>query len=174
MIIAVVLRNVRNVNTFDDYILYMLLLLLFFFFRKTLGVLALGQILSWLLCGTGIFSQLLQTNYDIQAPTAQSFLNYLLLGFVYTSQFACQTENFKETLKNRGWKYLILSLIDVEANFLVVKAYQYTNLTSIQVRQSVHERRDWMIILVCGIFRQHSWQWQLLHDMYQLTAVLPG
>ncbi|PIK50230.1 putative solute carrier family 35 member F2-like [Apostichopus japonicus] len=33
----------------------------------------------------------------------------------------------------RGWKYLIVALIDVEANYLVVKAYQYTTLTSIQM-----------------------------------------
>ena len=99
-----------------------------------MGVLALGQFLSLLLCGTGVFSQLLEKNYAIQAPTTQSFVNYLLLALVYTTQFACQREQFKETLKTRGWKYLILGLVDVEANFLVVKAYQYTNLTSIQVR----------------------------------------
>jgi solute carrier family 35 protein F1/2 len=41
--------------------------------------------------------------------------------------------NVLEIFKERGWKYFVLGLIDVEANFLVVKAYQYTNLTSIQV-----------------------------------------
>lgn len=29
---------------------------------------------------------------------------------------------------------MILGLIDLEANYLVVKAYQYTTLTSVQVR----------------------------------------
>jgi solute carrier family 35 protein F1/2 len=37
-------------------------------------------------------------------------------------------------LKKRWWKYLLLGLVDVEANYTVVKAYQYTTLTSIQVR----------------------------------------
>lgn len=29
---------------------------------------------------------------------------------------------------------MILGIIDIEANYLVVKAYQYTTLTSVQVR----------------------------------------
>lgn len=105
-----------------------------FHFRKFLGILALGQLLSWLVCGTGVFSQLLVTNYDIAIPTTQSFLNYLLLGFVYTTALACHPRDFKTRLKETGWKYFLLALCDVEANYLVVKAYQYTNLTSIQVR----------------------------------------
>ena len=102
-------------------------------FRKFLAILALGQLLSWLVCGTGVFSQLLVTNYNIEIPTSQSFLNYVLLGVVYTTALACHPGDFKSRLKERGWKYFLLALFDVEANFLVLKAYQYTNLTSIQV-----------------------------------------
>ena len=36
-------------------------------------------------------------------------------------------------LKERGWKYFILAIIDVEANYLIVKAYHYTTVTSVQV-----------------------------------------
>ena len=36
-------------------------------------------------------------------------------------------------LRRRGWKYVILAAFDVEANYLVVKAYNYTTLTSITV-----------------------------------------
>ena len=105
----------------------------YFHFRKFFSILALGQLLSWLLCGTGVFSQLLVTNHGIEIPTTQSFLNYLLLGIVYTTALACHPSDFKTTLTERGWKYFLLALFDVEANYLVVKAYQYTNLTSIQV-----------------------------------------
>jgi len=106
---------------------------IFLNFRKFLAILAVGQLLSWLVCGTGVFSQLLVTNYGIDIPTSQSFLNYLLLGFIYTTALAYHPGDFKSRLKERGWKYFLLALFDVEANFLVVKAYQYTNLTSIQV-----------------------------------------
>lgn len=33
-------------------------------------------------------------------------------------------------MSERGWKYIILAACDVEGNFLVVKAYQYTDLLS--------------------------------------------
>ncbi|KTF83459.1 hypothetical protein cypCar_00038494, partial [Cyprinus carpio] len=41
-------------------------------------------------------------------------------------------ENLLAILKRRWWKYMILGLIDIEANYLVIKAYQYTTLTSVQ------------------------------------------
>lgn len=46
--------------------------------------------------------------------------------------------DFKTRLKETGWKYFLLALCDVEANYLVVKAYQYTNLTSIQVSLKIN------------------------------------
>lgn len=65
----------------------------------------------------------------------QSFLNYVGLLLVYTLMLACRKndENLLSLLKLRGWKYAILALIDVEANYFIVKAYQYTTITSVQV-----------------------------------------
>lgn len=42
-----------------------------------------------------------------------------------------------QILRRRWWKYLLLGLVDVEANYAVVKAYQYTTLTSVQVGEAV-------------------------------------
>lgn len=39
----------------------------------------------------------------------------------------------KEAFVNRWWKYLLLAILDVEANYLVVRAYEYTTITSIQL-----------------------------------------
>ncbi|XP_020359322.1 solute carrier family 35 member F2 isoform X2 [Oncorhynchus kisutch] len=39
----------------------------------------------------------------------------------------------EQILKKRWWMYLLVGLVDVEANYTVVKAYQYTTLTSIQL-----------------------------------------
>ena len=36
-------------------------------------------------------------------------------------------------LRVHWWKYFILALADVEGNFLLVKAYQYTTITSVQL-----------------------------------------
>lgn len=41
--------------------------------------------------------------------------------------------NIGQVLRTKWWKYLIMGVADVEANYAVVKAYQFTSLTSIQV-----------------------------------------
>lgn len=42
--------------------------------------------------------------------------------------------NIVQILKTKWWKYLVMGVADVEANYVVVRAYQFTTLTSIQVR----------------------------------------
>ncbi|CAI4229904.1 unnamed protein product [Auanema sp. JU1783] len=102
--------------------------------RRTFRGIALGQILSICLCGTGVSSQLL-SNKGVNAPAAQSFTNYFLLCFVYCTALSCKSgdDSLLEIIKRRGWRYLVLAFIDVEANFMVVYAYQFTNLTSVQI-----------------------------------------
>lgn len=66
---------------------------------------------------------------------AQSFLNYVLLCLVFTTTLACRPGEggLLSVLKKRGWKYFFIAVADVEANYLVVQAYQYTTLTSVQL-----------------------------------------
>ncbi|XP_026228579.1 solute carrier family 35 member F2-like [Anabas testudineus] len=96
---------------------------------------AMGQGLAVLICGTAITSQYLATNFQVDTPMLQSFLNYALLCATYTTVLLCRTgdQNILQILKRRWWKYLLLGLVDVEANYTVVKAYQYTTLTSVQL-----------------------------------------
>lgn len=42
-------------------------------------------------------------------------------------------DSLRQILKQRWWKYIFLGLADVEANYTIVKAYQYTTLTSVQL-----------------------------------------
>ena len=72
----------------------------------------------------------------VSSLSAQSFLNYALLCMCYTTTLACRRgeDGIIPALRHRGWKYFLLALIDVEANYLVVKAYHYTTVTSVQVR----------------------------------------
>ncbi|CAN1253291.1 Solute carrier family 35 member F1 [Linum perenne] len=95
---------------------------------KTLVGLGLGQFLSLLITSTGFLSSELARK-GINAPTSQSFLNYVLLAVVYGGVLLYR----RQKLKAKWYYYLILGLIDVEANFLVVKAYQYTSLTSVML-----------------------------------------
>ncbi|XP_044210808.1 solute carrier family 35 member F2-like isoform X2 [Thunnus albacares] len=97
--------------------------------------LCMGQGLAVLICGTAVSSQYLATNFHVNTPMLQSFLNYTLLCTTYTTLLLCRTGdgNILQILKSRWWKYLLLGLVDVEANYAVVKAYQYTTLTSVQL-----------------------------------------
>nr|XP_020479214.1 solute carrier family 35 member F2-like isoform X2 [Monopterus albus] len=98
-------------------------------------MLAMSQGLAVLICGTAITSQYLATDFHINTPMLQSFLNYTLLCVTYTTMLLCRAgeDNILQILKSRWWKYLLLGLVDVEANYTVVKAYQYTTLTSVQL-----------------------------------------
>ena len=77
-----------------------------------------------------------------------------MLAFVYGTVLVFRNgdHNFLSVMRNRGWKYFILALVDVEvwlspplasfyliimqnfqANYIIVFAYQFTTLTSIQL-----------------------------------------
>ncbi|XP_020081102.1 solute carrier family 35 member F1-like isoform X1 [Ananas comosus] len=95
--------------------------------RVILG-LGLGQFVSLLITSTGFSSSELSRR-GIAVPTSQSFLNYVLLAIVYGGYMIYR----RRPLQMKWYYYLILGLVDVEANFLVVKAYQYTPLTSVML-----------------------------------------
>lgn len=90
--------------------------------------------LSLCICGTAITSQYLAERYKVNTPMLQSFINYCLLFLIYTVMLAFQSgsDNLLYILKKKWWKYILLGLADVEANYLIVRAYQYTTLTSVQ------------------------------------------
>ena len=100
--------------------------------RRLLVALVLGQFLSLMLCGTGLTSSLLEIRYSIAVPTTQAFINYILLGTVFGVWLAI-SKKFLTILKKNWWKYVILGVIDVEGNYMIILAYKYTTLTSIQV-----------------------------------------
>ncbi|XP_057781637.1 uncharacterized protein LOC130999947 isoform X2 [Salvia miltiorrhiza] len=99
-----------------------------FWTKNTLVGLGLGQLLSLLVTSTGFSSSELAKR-GINAPTSQSFLNYVLLALVYGSIMLCR----RQALKAKWYYYILLGVVDVEANFLVVKAYQYTSITSVML-----------------------------------------
>ncbi|KAF7697047.1 solute carrier family 35 member F2 [Silurus meridionalis] len=99
-----------------------------------LKTIVLGQVLSMLICGTAVTSQYL-AEARVETPMLQSFLNYTLLFLTYTTtlSFRKGNESIFQILKSKWWKYLLMALTDVEANYTVVLAYQFTTLTSIQL-----------------------------------------
>ncbi|GMP78331.1 hypothetical protein CsSME_00034284 [Camellia sinensis var. sinensis] len=96
--------------------------------KKTLLGLGLGQFLSLLITSTGFSSSELARR-GINAPTSQTFLNYVFLAIVYGGILLYR----RKALKAKWYYYILLGLVDVEGNYLVVKAYQYTSLTSVML-----------------------------------------
>ncbi|XP_041808641.1 solute carrier family 35 member F2 [Chelmon rostratus] len=101
---------------------------------RLLKTILMGQFLSMLICGTAVSCQYL-ADAGVETPVLQSFLNYALLLLVYTTILSARKgeRNILQILKTKWWKYLVMGVADVEANYAVVKAYQFTNLTSIQL-----------------------------------------
>ncbi|MCO5551665.1 hypothetical protein L7F22_005169 [Adiantum nelumboides] len=95
---------------------------------RLLGALALGQFASLLITFTGLTSSIL-ARQGINAPTSQSFCNYVLATVFYGGIFFSRNK----PLQVRWYYYFLLALMDVEGNYFVVKAYQYTSLTSVML-----------------------------------------
>ncbi|RKF61227.1 putative solute carrier family 35 member [Erysiphe neolycopersici] len=97
-------------------------------------VLALGQILALCITSTNTFSTLLVL-HGTSIPTFQTLFNYIALILIYTSYTVYKYGPVKyfRLLADDGWKYAILSFLDVEGNYFTVLAYRYTNLLSAQL-----------------------------------------
>ncbi|KAI0305797.1 DUF914-domain-containing protein [Multifurca ochricompacta] len=105
-----------------------------------------GQIVSLCITCTNVTTEELTTR-NWALPTTQTFFLYFSLFVVYTP-YTIYKYGFVGWLKviyKDGWKYIILAACDVEGNFLVVKAYQYTNLLSCMLL-------DAWAIPICMIF----------------------
>ncbi|WPT10920.1 Solute carrier family 35 member F2 [Picochlorum sp. SENEW3] len=87
----------------------------------------LSQLLSILIAVTSTCAAILSSS-SVYCPALLSCCTYLLLFVVYKF-FVTDTSN--EESSYEWWKYAILALMDVEANYLVVMAFQKTSMTSV-------------------------------------------
>ncbi|CAG8974537.1 hypothetical protein HYALB_00005809 [Hymenoscyphus albidus] len=97
-------------------------------------VLLIGQILALCITGTNTFSSLL-VNKGTSIPAFQTLFNYILLTIIYATYtlFKYGPKKYFKLFLVDGWKYAILSFLDVEGNYFTVLAYRYTNLLSAQL-----------------------------------------
>ncbi|KAI3329608.1 DUF914-domain-containing protein [Ustulina deusta] len=97
-------------------------------------VLIIGQVLALAITATNTFSSLL-VQHDTSIPAFQTFFNYVLLTLFYFT-YTLYKYGFRKIggiLWRDGWKYFILSFLDVEGNYFTVLAYNYTNILSAQL-----------------------------------------
>ncbi|KAI9163956.1 solute carrier family 35 member [Paramyrothecium foliicola] len=97
-------------------------------------VIAIGQVLALCITGTNTFSSLL-AGAGTSIPAFQTVFNYILLFLIYTTVFIVRDgpAGWWRAAKSDGWKYLIMSFMDVEGNYFTVLAYRYTNVMSAQL-----------------------------------------
>ncbi|KAI1352648.1 DUF914-domain-containing protein [Xylaria sp. FL0043] len=97
-------------------------------------VLVVGQVLALAITTTNTFSSLL-VQHNVSIPAFQTFFNYVLLTLIYFT-YTLYKYGFRKMgsiFLRDGWKYFILSFLDVEGNYFTVLAYNYTNILSAQL-----------------------------------------
>ncbi|KAI0008190.1 DUF914-domain-containing protein [Xylariaceae sp. FL0662B] len=124
-------------------------------------VLLIGQLLALCITGTNTFTTFL-ANAGTSIPAFQTVFNYILLSIIFLPFTIYQhgPKKYGKILLRDGWKYFILSFMDVEGNYFTVLAYRYTNILSAQLINY------WAIVMVVII------SFLLLHVRYKLFQVL--
>ncbi|XP_059462815.1 uncharacterized protein LOC132191742 [Corylus avellana] len=94
--------------------------------RRILFLLFLGQVVSFALALASFTSSLI-ANLGVDAPCSQTLFGYLSLALVYGSVLLYRRQKL---LVSWYW-YLLLGFVDVQGNYLVNKAYQFSSITSV-------------------------------------------
>lgn len=119
----------------------------------TMWAMLQGQWISILIAGTGIFASML-SDANANFPLLMSLGNYGLLCIFLVRYYLRQrtqrpdelvftVDLFEDEKMNKSaedehvpvskWIYLLAAILDVEANFLVIEAYNYTSITSVML-----------------------------------------
>lgn len=96
----------------------------------------IGQVLSLCITGSNTFSTFLAMK-NTNIPAFQTLFNYVLLTLIYLPITLYHNGGVKNWITGvvwrDGWRYFILSFLDVEGNYFTVLAYRYTNILSAQL-----------------------------------------
>ncbi|XP_059667464.1 uncharacterized protein LOC132312917 isoform X2 [Cornus florida] len=118
---------------------------------RTLFILFLGQVVSFVMALMSFTSSLLVT-LGVDTPLTLSFFPYLALALVYGSILVYRRQKLLVPL----YWYVLLGFADVQGNYLVNKAFQYSSITSVTILDCW--TIAWVIILT----------WLFLHTQYSL------
>ncbi|KAJ0136863.1 putative solute carrier family member [Colletotrichum tanaceti] len=97
-------------------------------------ILLIGQILALCITSTNTFTSFLANN-GVSIPAFQTVFNYILLFLIYfpVTIWKYGFKKWAGIVVRDGWKYFILSFLDVQGNYVTVLAYRYTNILSAQL-----------------------------------------
>jgi len=89
------------------------------------------QVLALCITATNTFTTFL-ANVGTNIPAFQTLFNYVLLLLIYSTYtiYRCGFKKYFHILLVDGWKYIILSFMDVQGNYFTVLAYRYVEISS--------------------------------------------
>ena len=95
---------------------------------------ALGQVLSLIICGISLTSKYLSEDFHANTPVFQSFLNYILLFLVYTTTLAVR----------QGKHAKLVSLLPVSSR---VMSYDQINFFHLQHHKTIQNPKSHCSVL---------------------------
>ncbi|KAF3944023.1 hypothetical protein CMV_029468 [Castanea mollissima] len=122
--------------------------------RQTIYLLFLGQVVSFVLALVSFTSSLI-ADLGVDAPLTQTLFPYFFLASVYGSILLYRRQGL---LVSWYW-YLLLGFVDVQGNYLVNKAYQFSSITSVTLLDCW--TIPWVMILTWFFLGTRYSLWQL-------------
>ncbi|KAE8813387.1 hypothetical protein D1007_09383 [Hordeum vulgare] len=118
-------------------------------------VLFLGQLVAFSMAACSFASSFI-ANLGVDAQLAQSFCTHLLLTLVYVPILLRR----RQKLRIPWYWYLALAFVDVQGNYLVTEAYQYSSITSVTLSDCWTV--VWVIMLTWYVLGTRYSFWQFL------------
>ncbi|KAI4370184.1 hypothetical protein MLD38_018558 [Melastoma candidum] len=122
---------------------------------RLIYLLFLGQLTSFILALTSFSSSWL-ADLGVDAPLTQMLFTYVITAVVFGSILVSRQ---RKLLVPWYW-YLLLGFIDVQGNYLVNKAYQYSSITSVTLLDCF--TIPWVIVLTWFFLKTKYSLWQLI------------
>ena len=101
--------------------------------KRVFGLLLLGQMIAFLNSTSSMISEFLVGDYRANIPCTQMLVTYGMLVCAYLP-WLIYKKKFMMVIKTNRWLiYAVLTLLDFEGNYLIVKAFQYTTIVSVML-----------------------------------------
>ncbi|KAM4078578.1 hypothetical protein ACB094_09G048800 [Castanea mollissima] len=121
---------------------------------RTAYLLFLGQVVSFVMALMSFTSSLI-ADLGVDTPLTQTLFGYFVLALVYGNLLLYR----RQRLKVSWYWYLILGFVDVQGNYLVNKAYQFSSITSVTLLDCWTVA--WVIVLTWFFLGTRYSLWQL-------------
>lgn len=134
-------------------------------------IFVMGQILSLCITSTNTMTTFL-ANGGNSMPAFQSLFNYVLLTLIFVpyTLYKYGFKGYGKLLWNKGWKYFILAFLDVQGNYFIVKAYNYTNMLSAALLDNL--TIVW-VVMISFVFLKVRYHWtQILGILVCIAGVI--